>query len=136
MSDLKQKISSLKQNRDSIDKELNELRSQYRYSQKKDKVKGLFMELYNEKKKTIKEEEDFDYNSIGDPDVVNFIKKRIGDFSSIQNKLNVLIPLLRDAKRKTIQKYRMNPSKEILYGTDIAISYLDDLITLFSKPDE
>lgn len=132
MNSLKEKISSLKQTRSSIDQELNELRKEYRSSKKKSQIKDLFKELYNERKQVIKEEDEFDYQSIDDPNTANFIKKRIQDFATIQNQLNILIPLLRDAKRKTIQKYRMNPTKEILYGTDIGISYLNDLITLFS----
>ena len=51
----------------------------------------------------------------------------------IIKKLNELIPLLQQAKLKTADKYKQNPNYAILYPTDLAQEYLDDLITLFKQ---
>ena len=48
-------------------------------------------------------------------------------------KLNVLIPLMQRAKQDTITTYQQKPSYGIVYGTDLANDYIDDLITMFKK---
>ena len=69
---------------------------------------------------------------INDPDRRKFIKSRILAFDAIEDKLNQLIPMLQQAKNKTIDYYRNNPeSYTIVYGTDLAQDYLNDLIELF-----
>ena len=41
---------------------------------------------------------------------------------------------MQKAKHDTLDYYRQNPeSYEVIYGTDLANDYLDDLITLFKK---
>jgi len=64
-------------------------------------------------------------------DLKNFIDKRLEGFQVIQTKLNELIPMIARAKKKTVDAYKSNPNYDIMYGTDIASSYLDDLIKLF-----
>lgn len=66
-----------------------------------------------------------------EPKLQNFITQRIQAFTTIEQKLNELIPLIAKAKQKTIQSYQTNPNYEVIYGTDISISYLDDLIKTF-----
>jgi hypothetical protein len=67
------------------------------------------------------------------PDNKKFIASRILGFDELETKLNQLIPLLQQAKHKTIDYYRQNPETfNVLYGTDIANDYLNDLIELFT----
>jgi hypothetical protein len=67
------------------------------------------------------------------PDNKKFIASRILGFDELETKLNKLIPLLQQAKHKTIDYYRQNPSTfNVLYGTDIANDYLNDLLELFT----
>jgi hypothetical protein len=37
------------------------------------------------------------------------------------------------AKQDTITTYQSKPNYSILYGTDLASDYIDDLITMFKK---
>ena len=87
------------------------------------------------KKKLTEEKFDLDtyLNSLNiqDEKLKKFISNRVLGFDAIGNKLNELIPLIRSAKQKTINQYQQSPEFQVLYGTDIAESYLDDLITLF-----
>jgi hypothetical protein len=69
--------------------------------------------------------------NIKDEKLKKFIVNRILGFDNIESKLNELIPLIKNAKQQTINFYQQNPDFQILFGTDIAESYLDDLITLF-----
>jgi hypothetical protein len=72
--------------------------------------------------------------SINDPARKKFIASRILGFDEIQRKLNQLIPLLQQAKHKTLDYYRQNPeSYNVVYGTDLANDYVNDLIELFKK---
>jgi hypothetical protein len=67
------------------------------------------------------------------PDNKKFISSRILGFDELETKLNQLIPLLQQAKHKTIDYYRQNPGTfNVLYSTDIANDYLNDLIELFT----
>ena len=69
---------------------------------------------------------------VNDPDRKKFIASRILGFDELETKLNQLIPLLQQAKHKTMDYYRQNPSSySVVYGTDLAKEYLDDLIELF-----
>ena len=54
-----------------------------------------------------------------------------GTNTVFQDKLNILVPLLKKAKKETMEYYKVDPSFQVKYGTDLAIDYLDDLITLF-----
>jgi hypothetical protein len=69
--------------------------------------------------------------NIKDKKLKKFIINRILGFDNIESKLNELISLIKSAKQQTINFYQQNPDFQILFGTDIAESYLDDLITLF-----
>ena len=60
-----------------------------------------------------------------------YIAGRLGDFNLLAGKLKELITLIREAKKETIDSYRQNPEFKAIYGTDLAISLVDDLIKLF-----
>jgi hypothetical protein len=72
-------------------------------------------------------------NTLGvdSPELKKFISSRILGFDTVENKLNELLPLLQKAKQKTMDEYKQNPSFNVLYGTDLAADYLDDLIEMF-----
>jgi len=69
--------------------------------------------------------------NLQDDSLKQFIETRVSDFDKIEDKLNTLIPLLKKAKTNTMDYYKNNPDFKIKYGTDLAVDYLDDLITLF-----
>jgi hypothetical protein len=68
---------------------------------------------------------------VDSPELKKFISNRILGFDAVESKLNELLPLLQKAKQKTMDKYKQNPSFNVLYGTDLATDYLDDLIEMF-----
>ena len=69
---------------------------------------------------------------ITNPDNKKFITSRILGFDKLETKLNELIPLLQQAKHQTLDFYRQDPNSfTVLYGTDIANDYLNDLLELF-----
>ncbi len=71
---------------------------------------------------------------INDPARRKFVASRIMAFDAIEDKLNQLVPMMQQAKNKTIDFYRNKPeSYAIVYGTDLAQEYLDDLIELFKQ---
>lgn len=69
--------------------------------------------------------------NLTDPTLSQFIEKRVGDFDQIEDKLNTLLPLLKQAKTKTMEYYKNSPDFKVQYGTDLAADYLDDIIKLF-----
>ena len=70
--------------------------------------------------------------NITDVDKKKFIASRILGFDELETKLNELLPLLQQAKHKTMDYYRTNPeSFSVVYGTDLANDYVNDLIELF-----
>jgi len=72
--------------------------------------------------------------NITDPDKRKFISSRLEGFDILEQKLNALIPLLQAAKHETMDYYRANPNSfSVVYGTDLANDYLNDLIDLFKK---
>ena len=72
--------------------------------------------------------------NITDPDKRKFISSRLEGFDTLEKKLNTLIPLLQSAKHETMDYYRANPNSfAVVYGTDLANDYLNDLIDLFKK---
>jgi len=71
--------------------------------------------------------------NIEDSSLRQFIEKRISDFDKIEDKLNTLLPLLKQAKTETMEFYKNDPDFTIKYGTDLAVDYLDKLIILFNK---
>ena len=63
-----------------------------------------------------------------------FIGSRLLAFDTIERQLNELIPLMQQAKHKTMDYYKQNPdSFSVVYGTDLAQEYLNDLIELFKQ---
>lgn len=72
--------------------------------------------------------------NITDPDKKKFIASRLLGFDELERKLNELIPLLQSAKHETMDYYREKPNSfAVLYGTDLANDYINDLIELFKK---
>ena len=69
------------------------------------------------------------------PNLKKHITDRILGFDKIENKLNELAPLLGDAKNKTLDYYKQNPDFKVVYPTDLAIDYIDDLIEMFKKEE-
>ena len=86
-------------------------------------------------KKKLKEEQSqyVDSLNIQEPALKQFIGNRVGDFDKIEDKLNVLLPLLKKSKEETMEYYKTSPDFQVKYSTDLAIDYLDDLITLFKE---
>jgi hypothetical protein len=89
-----------------------------------------------EVKQLWKENNESDYIeslNIKSPELKNFIKERISGFDKIDNKIEELRPLLQNAKQKTMDTYKQKPNFAIIYGTDLAIDYLDDIIKMFKN---
>ena len=87
-------------------------------------------------KKKLKENEESSksyVNSLNleDPSLKTFIGNKINEFDQIEDKLNTLLPLLKQAKSQTMEHYKESPDFNIQYGTDLAVDYLDKMITLF-----
>ena len=84
---------------------------------------------------------DFDVNqlvkdlNITNPAMVEWISKRVEAFDTLERQLNQLIPLLQQAKKETIKQYSQKPSFGVIYGTDLAEEYLQDIIELFKQPE-
>jgi hypothetical protein len=95
---------------------------------------------YKLAKKPLKEA-DFDVNqlikdqNITNPAMVDWISKRVESFDTLERQLNQLIPMLQQAKKETIRKYSQDPSFAVIYGTDLAQEYLQDIIELFKQPE-
>ena len=68
-----------------------------------------------------------------DDKLKEYIAGRLGDFNLLSGKLKELITLIRDAKKETIASYKQNPQYRAVYGTDLAVSLVDNLIKLFKK---
>jgi hypothetical protein len=93
-------------------------------------------QLWNEGEETTPE---FDIESFitslptDDEKLKEYIAGRLGDFNLLSGKLKELIILIRDAKKETIASYKQNPQYRAVYGTDLAVSLVDNLIKLFKK---
>jgi hypothetical protein len=95
-------------------------------------AKGLPAESLNEANTDV--ESYLDGLNITDVDKKKFIAGRILGFDELERKLNELLPLLQQAKHETMDYYRKNPdSFNVVYGTDLANDYVNDLIELFKK---
>jgi len=95
-------------------------------------AKGLPAESLNETNTDV--ESYLDGLNITDVDKKKFITGRILGFDELERKLNELLPLLQQAKHETMDYYRQNPeSFNVVYGTDLANDYVNDLIELFKK---
>jgi len=71
--------------------------------------------------------------NIPNPQLKSWIEERISAFNDIERQLNILVGQLQQAKQETIRQYSQNPSFNVIYGTDMAKEYLNDLIELFKK---
>jgi hypothetical protein len=70
--------------------------------------------------------------SINKPSNQKWVGGRLLAFDEIERKLNILVKLMQQAKHKTMDYYKQKPdSFAVVYGTDLAKEYLDDLIELF-----
>lgn len=76
-------------------------------------------------------EEYVDTLGVESPELKKYIAGRVLGFDKIENKLNELLPLLQKAKQKTMDTYKQKPDFSVVYGTDLAVDYLDDLIEMF-----
>ena len=61
------------------------------------------------------------------------VESFIASLPTEDEKLKELITLIRDAKKETIASYKQNPQYRAVYGTDLAVSLVDNLIKLFKK---
>jgi len=92
---------------------------------------------YKIKKEKILKEEDFDVNqyiddlNIPNPKLSSWVRERIEAFDTIERQLNELVPLLQQAKKDTVKQYSQDPNFSVIYGTDLAQEYLEDIIQLF-----
>lgn len=67
-------------------------------------------------------------------DPKEFQQKRIDTFNKIENLLNELYPYISDAKNKTVEYYKTNPTTfDILYPTDIMEELINEIKTLLTK---
>jgi hypothetical protein len=95
-------------------------------------AKGLPAESLNEANTDV--ESYLNDLNITDVDKKKFIAGRILGFDELERKLNELLPLLQQSKHETMDYYRQNPdSFNVVYGTDLANDYVNDLIELFKK---
>jgi len=87
-------------------------------------------------KKKLQEESQSDQSYVGsldikDPETKSFVNDKISDFNKIEDKLNTLIPLLKDAKINTMEFYKdENNRKDTKYSTDLILNKLTEIITL------
>jgi hypothetical protein len=71
--------------------------------------------------------------NVESPALQKHITDRVLGFNKVESKLNELLPLLAKAKQKTLDYYRQKPNFSVLYGTDLAVDYIDDLIEMFKN---
>ena len=65
-----------------------------------------------------------------------FLAQRLEGFNILEKKLNQLIPLLQQARNKTLDYYKNNPnSYAVVYSTDSTNELLDDIINSFTPDD-
>ncbi len=85
-----------------------------------------FFNMYNMNSIRIKEEED---------KLEKFQQGRIDAFDEIENKLDGLKKIVRQAKIETVKYYRQDEPKSysVVYGTDLIKDYIKDIETLLEK---
>lgn len=65
-----------------------------------------------------------------------FHQERMSGFDRVGDLLGQINPLLRDAKIKTEEYYKSNPeSYSVVYGTDLVIDYLNDIISVLKEKE-
>jgi hypothetical protein len=66
-----------------------------------------------------------------------FQQERLRAFDSISDKLVQFKTLVDDARVETEQFYKKNPtSYEVVYSTDLAEDYIEDMIKMFKQEEE
>lgn len=80
------------------------------------------------KKKLNEEEEENNQAELN-----QFIKERTEAFDSLMTEAKEIYNMLSEAKADTVNKYKINPSFTIHYGTDIIKDYFKDIKTLLKK---
>jgi hypothetical protein len=71
----------------------------------------------------------FEYN--------DFQENRIKSFGDIENKVEIILPMLSNAKNRTAEYYNENPgSYKIIYPTDAMLAELDDIIKQLKQANE
>ena len=71
----------------------------------------------------------FEYN--------NFQENRIKSFDDVESKIDVILPMLSNAKNKTAEYYNENPgSYKIVYPTDAMLAELDNIIKQLKQANE
>jgi hypothetical protein len=66
-----------------------------------------------------------------------FQQERLRAFDSISDKLVQFKTLVDDARVETEQFYKNNPtSYEVVYSTDLAEDYIEDMIKMFKQEEE
>ena len=71
----------------------------------------------------------FEYN--------NFQENRIKSFDDVESKIDVILPMLSNAKNKTAEYYNENPgSYKIIYPTDAMLAELDNIIKQLKQANE
>ena len=64
----------------------------------------------------------------------NFVNDKISDFDKIEDKLNTLIPLLKNAKISTLEFYKNEANrKDTKFSTDIILNKLTEIISLLES---
>lgn len=67
----------------------------------------------------------------------DFQQKRINTFDEIEDKINLISPLLSNSKSETVKYYNENPgSYKIVYSTDIIDDYINNIIELLKQEEE
>lgn len=71
------------------------------------------------------------------PSVKAFQQDRLRGFDQVSDLMAQLQVLLDDARKDTEQYYKDNPSSyDVVYGTDLAVDYLQDIIAMFKGDEE
>lgn len=115
----------------------------YGYKLVPDKIKGsglevkqLFKEVNMYKYKLPEATDQPENEGVYDSSVKHFHTKRMQGFDRIGDLLGQIQPLLDDAKKETEEYYQQNPkSYAVVYGTDLIVDYLNDIISIL-KPEE
>ena len=85
---------------------------------------------------TIEVEDYLNTLNVSDPARREFLAQRLDGFNILEKKLNQLIPLLQQARNKTLDYYKNNPkSYAVIYSTDATNELLDDIINSFTPDD-
>ena len=66
-----------------------------------------------------------------------FHQERMSGFDRVGDLLGQINPLLNDAKRETEEFYKENPeSYDVVYGTDLVVDYLNDILDILKDKEE